>query len=168
MRSSTYSLGLWCLILALLTACNPSETGRSQRFERVFGDESTGLFRGHQLGQELESIKDREAASLKTEDQFGLVYEINLDREGQAIIEYMSREGSPRVLQAIVVNVLLAGEEEATEFYNEAEAALRQRHGVPDGSFGQYQWKDADRDLDITLRLLSDKKSWSLNFAPLL
>ncbi len=147
--------------------CGETESGASQWFVEVFGESEEGTFRGFKLEDLLGEVREKETLPLKTDDEFGLVYQLQTGLGERAVIEYMSRMGDPRIVNAIILNVFLPDEGMASRRYNETEAWLRQRHGVPDGSFGDFQWRDRDRQLDIALRLLSDKKSFSLNFAPL-
>jgi len=147
--------------------CGETESGASQWFVEVFGESEEGTFRGFKLEDPLGEVREKETLPLKTDDEFGLVYQLQTGLGDRAVIEYMSRMGDPRMVNAIILNVFLPDEGMASRRYNETEAWLRQRHGVPDGSFGDFQWRDRDRQLDIALRLLSDKKSFSLNFAPL-
>ena len=147
--------------------CQSPDEATSDWAREVLGDPAAGTFRGHQLGDSLPAVRERETFPLHLEDEFGLVFLHAIGPEEEARLEYMAPLDGGKVLEAILLNAFLGNEARATDRYSETEAWLRQRHGVPEGSFGQYQWKDADRGLEISLRLLSDKKSFSLNFARL-
>lgn len=160
-----YPLFLLGIMLFFLESCGPPKAERSELFTKLYGDES-GDFRGVNLGEPLEKVKEAETGSPKTTDRFGYVYKINLGEEKYAMLEYMSREGENRIVNAIVANVFLNDEGETSDIYRESEEFLRGRHGVPDGNFGSYRWSDGEKEMEISLRLLDDKKSFSLNFAP--
>lgn len=154
----------WIPLLCLLAACQQERVEHSASFDKIFR-EGEGTFRGVDLGDDLEKVRKIENGLALNDDRFGLVYRTNLDEGEKCMVEYMSMGDEPRTVSAILVNAMLAREQEATRLYNEVEAYLRGRHGVPEGSFGTYAWLDPERSLDITLRMLSDKKSFSLNFA---
>ena len=152
--------------LVLFVACSPPKPERSELFGKLFGDES-GDFRGIELGDPLTEVKETEPGTPKTLDRFGYVYQLNLGEERYAMLEYMSKDQvETRIVNAIVINVFLKDEGEASDIYKESEAFLRGQHGVPEGTFGSYEWQNEDKEIVITLRLLDDKKSFSLNFAP--
>lgn len=153
------------LILILFQACGTPKAERSELFSKLYADES-GDFRGLTLGDPIQDVKKTEPGAPKTFDRFGYVYKLNLGEEKYAMLEYMSREGENRILNAIVANIFLNDEGETSDIYRESEEFLRGRHGVPDGTFGSYRWDDEDKGMYISLRLLDDKKSFSLNFAP--
>ncbi len=153
------------MVLILLQACGAPKAERSELFTKLYGNEK-GDFRGVSLGDLLQSVKEVEPGSPKTTDRFGYVYKINLGEEKYAMLEYMSKEAETRIVNAIVVNVFLKDEGETSEIYRESEEFLRGRHGVPEGNFGSYRWSDGEKEMEISLRLLDDKKSFSLNFAP--
>ena len=155
----------WLLAATLLlTACQSDEVAHSEYFKKIFKEEQ-GLFRGIALGDALEAVRQAEGGKPVNDDAFGLAYKVNLGEGEECLVEYMSLAGEKRMVQSILVNVMLGVEAETTALYNEIEAFLRGRHGVPDGSFGGYRWRDEEFNLAISLRLLADKKSFSLNFA---
>ncbi len=154
----------------LFQGCADPKPERSELFTKLFGDES-GDFRGIEVGSPLENVKETEPGSPKTSDRFGYVYQINLGQDKYAMVEYMSKDQpdptAKRIVNAIVVNVFLKDEGETSDIYRESEAFIRGRHEVPEGNFGDYEWVNEDEELVISLRLLDDKKSFSLNFAPI-
>ena len=165
MRSFQYVM-MACLLLLL--GCQGPQQAHSAEFTALFRSEEAPGFRGYRPGDPLAKVLEQEEGAARTADAYGLVYEIILGEEKTARIDYMSREGgTPRRLSAIVVQVKTPEEAAASELYTEIEAFLRGRHGVPNGSFGQYRWRDEESELEVELRMLSDKKSFSLNFAGL-
>ena len=158
------SLGFLLLMVLPLASCQSDRVEQPEYFKKIFkGGEET--FRGLDLGDDLQEVRKAEGGSPHNDDEFGLAYKLNLGEGEECLVEYMSLAGEERKLQSILVNVALAEEAQTTALYNEVEAFLRRRHGVPDGSFGNYEWKDEESNLDISMRMLSDKKSFSLNFA---
>ena len=176
---------LFCWLVAAavtLAACEPEEVAHSEYFKKIFKEER-GLFRGLALGVGMVEVREAEGGKPLYDDAFGLAYKVNLGEGEECLVEYMGVggeeeavgldrqeesngvEGKERELVSILVNVMLGNEAETTALYNETEAFLRGRHGVPDGSFGGYRWRDEELNLAISLRLLADKKSFSLNFA---
>ena len=165
MRANQYwglLLGV-CILVGL--SCAPPKPERSELFTKLFADE-TGDFRGIELGDPLSRVEEAEPGAYRNFDRFGYVYKLNLGEERYAMLEYMSRDGDQRIVNAIVLNTFLKDEGETSEIYRESEEFLRGRLWFPEGTFGCYRCNDEANGMVISLRLLDDKKSFSLNFAP--
>lgn len=167
MKSIKLKQGSFFILLLLLglTSCQPAKT-YSPLFGEIFLDQS-GTFRGIDPGQPLDDARKKEPQKPYSDDAYGLVYKLNVGQGKTCFVEYMSKEGKPRLVNAIVTNVILGDEGETSNLYSEMEFFLRERHGVPQGSLGDYRWEDQERNLNVMLRLLDDKKGLSLNFVPL-
>jgi len=167
-RIFSVPLGMILTCLLLMQACGSPRLERSELFTKLFGDES-GTFRGVELGQPLQKVQSQEKGSPRNTDRFGYVYRLDLGGERYAMLEYMSKDSKSqenRIVNAIVVNVFLSDEGETSDLYKETEEFLRSQYGVGDGSFGEFNWNAEEKGIRVTLRLLDNKKSFSLNFVP--
>lgn len=153
------------LFLVLCQGCASPSLERSELFSKLFGDESA-TFRGVELGEPLDEVKTKEEGAPRNSDRYGYVYRLDLGAERYAMLEYMSKAQENRIVNAIVVNVFLTDEGETSDLYKESEEFLRSKYGVGDGSFGEFNWDAEEKGIQVTLRLLDNKKSFSLNFVP--
>lgn len=158
----------WLLVLAsvLVWGCDGGETPQSELFKKLVKPEAGGTYRGVDLGMPLDSVRRIEGSTPRHDDKYGFVYEYNLGENRQHFLEYICKNPQNRVLSSIVSNVFLKDEGETTELYNELEVYLRGKYDVADGELGDLRWKDQASDLLVSLRILDDKKSLSLNFVP--
>lgn len=152
----------------ILIGCK-REQAHSPLFEEIFGPENSGTFRGVSIGDELESVKQKERSSPKHDDQWGYVYEYRLEGKNRYFLEYITKtkDGKARKVDSIVLNVLLEEKGEASNLFTEMEQHLRKVHGVAEGGLGNLKWNDDEHNLNVSLRMLDDKRSISLNFVPM-
>lgn len=151
------------LLLSLFSACK-REQKRSEVFEKVFKEASGGTFRGVDLGMDLKTIRKQEGAEPKHDDQWGHVYEYALSGKRKYFVEYLCLDPTVKKVNSIVVNVFLEEKSEASDFFAESEAYLRNRYGVADGTLGNLRWLDEEINLITSLRMLDDKKTISMSY----
>ncbi|HHG85809.1 MAG TPA: hypothetical protein ENJ82_13765 [Bacteroidetes bacterium] len=112
----------------------------------------------------LQEVKKIEGIAPKHDDKWGYVYELNLSEKGRFFLEYICKKSDNRIVSSIVINIFLKDEGITSELYSEMEAALRADYGLAEGSSTNLEWQESEQNLYITLRVLDDKKSISLNY----
>lgn len=155
-------------LLLFQQACNSPQKARSSTFTDLV-TEKEGIFRGVELGWPLEEVKKVEtAAALVHDDEFGLVYKLELEGGRYARIEYFTDpERDNQELISIICNVHLNDQVEAGDLYREMEEHLSNMHGVADGGFGDRKWVSSRAGrarIETRLKMLPGKEGISLNF----
>lgn len=168
MKRGIFHHEFWAMmaILLVVAACK-KQAAHSEQFVQIFKEQAGGTFRGVDLGMELKQVLEKEGLAPKHDDQWGYVYEFNLGGKNRYFVEYICRSRDSRKVDAIVVNVLLEEKSVASDLSSEIETHLRNKYGVADGNLGNLVWRNEESNLMISLRMLDDKKSISLNFGAL-
>ena len=158
---------LWSILLVLLlvAACK-KQASHSEMFVQIF-KERGGTLRGVNLGMDLADVKRIEGVPPKHDDDWGYVFESNLGGKNRFFLEYLCLDPKVRKVDAIVLNVLLVEKAMAADLFAEMERDLRSKDGAADGNHGNLKWSHEVSNLLVTLRMLDDKKSISLNFGAL-
>ena len=165
-RPRLFLWGWLCGLMIMAGACRKEEA-HSELFKQLFKEEAGGTFRGVDLGMDLTAARDKEGRPAKHDDQWGYVYENSLGEKNHYFLEYICRDPKLRKINAIVLNVVLEEKSLASELFSEMESHLRSRYGVADGSLGHLNWRNEEANLMVSLRMLDNKKSISLNFGAL-
>lgn len=155
------------LFLLQLSSCR-RETQHSELFDEIFTDSDSGVFHGVELGEPLENVLKKEKTAPKHDDQWGYLFEYSLGGNKKYFLEYVCKDPKVRKVNAIVLNVYLEEKGEAANLFTEFEMHFRKLYGVADGSLGKLTWDKEEANLTVALRMLDDKKSFSLNFVPIL
>ena len=158
-------VGLVLLALLCCAGC-VRQAAHSELYSLIFKQES-GICRGVDIGTPLDKVKQLEGATPKYDDDWGLVYDYSLGGKNRIRIEYLRRNPKETGVNAIVLNVLLEEKSVATDLFAEMEDDLRGRYGVADGDLGNLTWRQEETNSMVSLRMLDDKKSISLNFGAL-
>jgi hypothetical protein len=163
---SSRILFLLCLLVLASVGCK-KQAAHSEMFVQIFKQDAIGTFRGIGIGTELAVVKQKEITAPKHDDQWGYVYEYSLGGKNRYVIEYLCRDPQKRSVNAIVLNVLLEDKAATTDLFAEMESDLRSKYGVADGNLGNLKWRQEETNLMVSLRMLDDKKSISLNYGAL-
>ncbi len=155
------------LIVLLVVAGCKKQADHSDMFDQIFKHESTGTFRGIDLGMDLKEVLAHEGVTPKHDDQWGYVYEYGLGGKNRYFLEYVCRDPKQRKVNSIVLNVLLEEKAAASKLSSEIEDQLRHQYGVADGNLGNLVWRHEESNLLVSLRMLDDKKSISLSYGSL-
>lgn len=156
---------IFVAILVFYSGCK-KEVKRSTLFTQIFTSEE-GIFHGVNLGQKIESVLEKEETKPKHDDQWGYMFEYSLGGKKKYFLEYVCKNPKMRTVDAIVLNVYLEEKGEASKLFTEVEMYLRKKYGVADGSLGNLEWNNEEMNLTAALRMLDDKKSFSLNYVPM-
>lgn len=154
------------LLLVLLMGACKKQAPHSEMFTQIF-KQGSGTFRGIDLGMDLADVKLKEGIPPKHDDEWGYVFESNLGGKNRYFLEYLCLDPKVRKVNAIVLNILLEEKAMAAELFAEMESDLRSKYGAADGNLGNLKWTQEEGNLLVTLRMLDDKKSISLNFGAL-
>lgn len=134
------------------------KTAKSPFFQTIIGDTS-GVYRGVELGVNPTTIKTKEKISLRIEDSLGLAYFWPMKDAGKLEVEYYFKNNR---MEGIIANVRSEDEkkmrllmEELVDFY------VQKFNKSPDGSPGFYKWDN--KNYVLTLKLTSNKKALTLN-----
>ncbi len=155
------------LFLIQLSSCR-RQTSHSELFDEIVTDAKSGVFHGVELGEPLENVLKKEKRPPKHDDQWGYLFEYSLGEKKKYFLEYVCKNPKVRKVNAIVLNVYLEEKGEAAKLFTEFEMHLRQLYGAADGSLGKLTWDQEEANLTVALRMLDDKKSFSLNYVPIL
>ena len=170
-RTKNFAKPIWLVLVLIsilqLAGCK-RDAKHSELFEEIFSSEKKGVFHGVALGEKIENVLEKEKAKPKHNDQWGYMFEYGLGGKKKYFLEYVSKDPKARKVNAIVLNVYLEEKGEAAKLFTEFEMEMRQKYGVADGSLGNLEWNNEEANLTVALRMLDDKKSFSLNFVPLL
>lgn len=170
-RSRFRNIRTWGLFLLLLlmtlTACKKNGEEHSPLFYSIFKiDDQT--FRGMELGDQLETVQNRETGSLVHNDERGLVYNVNLGESREMVVEYFKdpKAKGRRINQLMGVNadVELRDEVEAIRLYEEIAEHFSVHYGFAEGQSGDNTWNSPEDSLETNLRLSDNKKGLSFYY----
>jgi len=158
--------------ILIISACQNPQQPHSLLFQQIFIVENS-LFRGAELGMEIEEIQQIEQTAPRSQDLLGLTFAYVLADSQQLYVEYyngLAENGQPQdQVQAILANIFLSDELIAAELYQEILLFFTDTFGLSEGEFGQDRWQGetADFPIEVRLKLNADQRSLSISFIAL-
>lgn len=163
-RSTGVLSALLCLLL-LLGSCNeaPKEDGHSSEANglspiaaEIVGSQGE-LFRGLQIGNPMEEVKETESKTPEFEEDDYLVYLYILPNAGEVRLTYSFNKAG---LYEVLVDISLPTSESGTEVFESLGSWLFNQYGSPSSDPGIHTWNtrtDHSNDLEIILENKSEE-----------